>query len=78
MTAAEADAYRKQIDHWADYFKLSAKNGGLKPNLITDPTDGILHTVAVGEKPVGEMRAEEARGARDEDPHAALPRPMDS
>ncbi|WP_235577651.1 cbb3-type cytochrome c oxidase subunit I [Rhodanobacter sp. Root480] len=39
LTAAEADAYRKQIPHWADYFKLSTGNGGLKPNLITDPTE---------------------------------------
>ncbi|MEP6897248.1 MAG: cbb3-type cytochrome c oxidase subunit I [Rhodanobacter sp.] len=35
----EAAAYRQQIGYWTDYFKDPSKNGGLKPNLITDPTE---------------------------------------
>ncbi len=36
------------------------------------------HGVAVGQEPVGEMRAEETRGAGDDDPHGPAPRPMDA
>ena len=39
LTAAEAQAWRQQIGYWADYFKLPAGNGGLKPNLISDPAE---------------------------------------
>src|SRR6185437_960953 len=39
LTAPEALAYRQQIDFWKDYFHDPARNGGLKPDLITDPTE---------------------------------------
>lgn len=39
LTAAQTKAYRQQIDHWTDYFRDPARNGGLKPDLITDPTE---------------------------------------
>ena len=39
LTAPEAAAYRQQIDYWTDYFLEPARNGGLKPGLITDPTE---------------------------------------
>ena len=37
LTAPEAIAYRAQIARWTAYFTDSSRNGGLKPNLITDP-----------------------------------------
>lgn len=39
MTPAETAAWHKQQGYWTEYFKDSAKNGGLKPNLITDPAE---------------------------------------
>ncbi|MGH8461150.1 MAG: nitric-oxide reductase large subunit, partial [Stenotrophobium sp.] len=36
LTAPESDAFRQQIDYWQNYFQDSSRNGGLKPNLITD------------------------------------------
>src|ERR1039457_1439566 len=39
LTAPEAEAYRQQIGYWTDYFHDPAKNGGLKPDLITDPAE---------------------------------------
>lgn len=39
LTGAEAAAYRRQVGYWTDYFKASARNGGLKPDLITDPQE---------------------------------------
>ena len=39
LTAPEARAYRSQIDHWARYFHDPVGNGGLKPDLITDPAE---------------------------------------
>src|SRR5574337_889319 len=39
LTAPEAAAYRQQVGYWTDYFKDPTKNGGLKPDLITDPTE---------------------------------------
>ncbi|HEX6612420.1 MAG TPA: nitric-oxide reductase large subunit, partial [Rhodanobacteraceae bacterium] len=39
LTAPEANAYRQQIGYWTDYFKKSSLNGGLKPDLITDPME---------------------------------------
>jgi nitric oxide reductase subunit B len=35
----EAVAYRQQIDYWRNYFKDPTRNGGLKPNLISDSTE---------------------------------------
>jgi nitric oxide reductase subunit B len=35
----EATAYSQQIVYWTNYFKDPTKNGGLKPNLITDPAE---------------------------------------
>ena len=32
-------AYREEISHWAAYFHDPARNGGLKADLITDPTE---------------------------------------
>lgn len=39
LTAPETAAYRQQIVYWTQYFKDPAKNGGLKPNLISDPVE---------------------------------------
>ena len=39
LTAPEADAYRRQIDYWTRYFHDPVKNGGLKPDLITDSVE---------------------------------------
>jgi nitric oxide reductase subunit B len=39
LTPVEAIACRQQIKYWANYFKRSSDNGGLKPNTITDPTE---------------------------------------
>lgn len=39
LTAPEAAAYRQQIDYWTDYFKEPSRNGGLKRDLISDPTE---------------------------------------
>jgi len=39
LTSGETQAWRQQFDYWADYFKDPAKNGGLKPNLVSDPTE---------------------------------------
>ncbi|TAL74274.1 MAG: nitric-oxide reductase large subunit [Rhodanobacter sp.] len=39
LTAAEAAAWQGQIAHWTEYFKHPERNGGLKPNLISDPTE---------------------------------------
>lgn len=38
-SAAESAAYQAQISHWRDYFHDPARNGGLKADLITDPTE---------------------------------------
>lgn len=37
--AAESAAYQAQISHWKNYFHDPARNGGLKADLITDPTE---------------------------------------
>jgi nitric oxide reductase subunit B len=39
LTAPETTAYRQQINYWTDYFRHPSRNGGLKPDLITDPTE---------------------------------------
>ncbi|MEO6798691.1 MAG: cbb3-type cytochrome c oxidase subunit I [Rhodanobacter sp.] len=39
LTPAETEAWTQQIAHWTDYFKHPATNGGLKPNLISDPAE---------------------------------------
>jgi len=39
LTAPEAEAYRGQIGHWTRYFHDPVGNGGLKPDLITDPAE---------------------------------------
>ncbi len=39
LTAPEATAYRQQVGYWTNYFKDPARNGGLKPDLISDPTE---------------------------------------
>ena len=39
LTAPEAEAYRGQIGYWTRYFHDPVGNGGLKPDLITDPTE---------------------------------------
>ncbi|MGA9343174.1 MAG: cbb3-type cytochrome c oxidase subunit I [Rhodanobacteraceae bacterium] len=39
LTPAETQAWKQQVGYWTDYFKHPATNGGLKPNLITDPTE---------------------------------------
>ena len=39
LTEPEAAAYRQQVDYWTRYFHDPVKNGGLKPDLIADPTE---------------------------------------
>lgn len=39
LTEPEAAAYRQQIGYWTAYFRDPTGNGGLKPDLITDPTE---------------------------------------
>jgi len=39
LTAAQTQAWRQQIGYWTDYFQHPAGNGGLKPNLISDPAE---------------------------------------
>ncbi|MEO6976129.1 MAG: cbb3-type cytochrome c oxidase subunit I [Gallionella sp.] len=39
LTMPETMAYRQQINHWTDYFRHPSRNGGLKRDLITDPTE---------------------------------------
>ncbi|WEN14982.1 cbb3-type cytochrome c oxidase subunit I [Rhodanobacter sp. AS-Z3] len=39
LTAPEASAYRQQVGYWTKYFQDPTRNGGLKPDLITDPTE---------------------------------------
>jgi len=39
LTPAESQAWKNQIAHWTDYFKDPGDNGGLKPGLISDPTE---------------------------------------
>ena len=37
LTPAETQAWQQQLGYWTDYFKHPASNGGLKPDLISDP-----------------------------------------
>lgn len=39
LTPAETQAWQQQQTYWTDYFKDPAGNGGLKPDLITDPVE---------------------------------------
>ena len=39
LTAAEAAAWQSQVAHWTDYFRHPERNGGLKPDLITDTAE---------------------------------------
>ncbi len=39
LTAAQAEAYRREIAYWTDYFRHPVRNGGLKADLVTDPTE---------------------------------------
>ncbi len=39
LTAPEAAAYREQVAYWTQYFRDPTRNGGLKPDLITDPAE---------------------------------------
>lgn len=39
FSPAESAAYQQQISHWRNYFHDPARNGGLKADLITDPTE---------------------------------------
>lgn len=39
LTAPQTDAYRRQIDHWTEYFRDPAFNGGLQRDLIGDPAE---------------------------------------
>ena len=39
LTAAETQAWQQQIGYWTDYFRHPAANGGLKPDLISDPAE---------------------------------------
>ena len=37
--APQTATYRQQINDWTEYFRHPSRNGGLKPDLITDPTE---------------------------------------
>lgn len=37
LTPAETQAWQQQLGYWTDYFKHPESNGGLKPDLISDP-----------------------------------------
>ena len=39
FTNAQVTAFNEEIGHWTAYFQDSSRNGGLKVNLITDPTE---------------------------------------
>ncbi|MEO6031439.1 MAG: hypothetical protein ABIP61_05990 [Burkholderiaceae bacterium] len=39
FTAPQALAYQQQLNHWTEYFHDPARNGGLKRDLISDPTE---------------------------------------
>lgn len=39
LTEPETTAYRQQIPYWTEYFRHPSRNGGLKVDLITDPTE---------------------------------------
>ena len=39
FTAAQAAAHGQEIAFWSDYFHEPSRNGGLKADLITDPTE---------------------------------------
>jgi nitric oxide reductase subunit B len=39
LTAAQATAFDQEVAHWAAYFHDPSRNGGLKADLITDPTE---------------------------------------
>ncbi len=39
LTTPETVAFRRQISYWTDYFRHPSTNGGLKRNLISDPTE---------------------------------------
>lgn len=44
LTTAEAAAWQREVQHWGEYFRDPAGNGGLKPGLIKDP--GELHRLS--------------------------------
>ena len=39
LTPSEVQAWQQQIVYWTEYFKDPTRNGGLKPDLISDPTE---------------------------------------
>lgn len=39
LTHSQVRAYQAEPAHWAEYFSNPGKNGGLKPNTITDPDE---------------------------------------
>jgi nitric oxide reductase subunit B len=39
FTAPQTTAYRREIGHWAEYFRDPALNGGLRRDLIADPAE---------------------------------------
>ncbi|MEO6422862.1 MAG: hypothetical protein ABIR84_09345, partial [Candidatus Nitrotoga sp.] len=39
LTAPQTASYRQQIGYWTEYFRDPSRNGGLKRDLITDPTE---------------------------------------
>lgn len=39
LTAPQTASYRQQINYWTEYFRNPSRNGGLKRDLITDPTE---------------------------------------
>ncbi len=39
LTMSQAAAYQQQITYWTEYFRHPSRNGGLKRDLITDPTE---------------------------------------
>ncbi len=39
LTAPETQAWNQQVVHWTNYFKDPQTDGGLRPNMISDPTE---------------------------------------
>lgn len=39
LTMSQAATYQQQITYWTEYFRHPSRNGGLKRDLITDPTE---------------------------------------
>ncbi|MFO1125867.1 MAG: cbb3-type cytochrome c oxidase subunit I [Methylocystis sp.] len=39
LLPGETRSFEEQVNYWVNYFSVSAGNGGLSPNLVSDPTE---------------------------------------